>query len=103
MRQLVAPAAEPAIAAAAAVANGRAGGEPLALLDGFGFSLQVSPEQAATLEAAAAKQQQQRLKWLQHCGGQEGQQQGVTTLPLPPPDALKRLCRRVRSCLGGGG
>lgn len=59
--------------------------EPQVVVDAYGFSLTVMPDQAAILERCRARQEAVRQKWAQHV--QEG--------GLPPPDALKKLCRKV--------
>ncbi|EFN58503.1 hypothetical protein CHLNCDRAFT_56888 [Chlorella variabilis] len=58
--------------------------EPQVVVDAYGFSLTVMPDQAAILERCRARQEAVRQKWAQHV--QEG--------GLPPPDALKKLCRK---------
>ena len=55
--------------------------------DGYGFSMEVTAEQAAILERCRAKQEHARERWAaapreEHSG-------------LPPPDVLKKLCRKV--------
>ncbi|KAL4443069.1 hypothetical protein ABPG77_008560 [Micractinium sp. CCAP 211/92] len=58
---------------------------PQEVQDAFGFSLGVSPEQAAILERCRAQQEHGRAKWQAAARGPDG---------LPPPDVLKKLCRK---------
>lgn len=59
---------------------------PQEVQDAFGFTLEVSPEQAAILERCRARQEHVRAKWQAAARGPDG---------LPPPDVLKKLCRKV--------
>ena len=55
--------------------------------DAIANTLTVTAEQAAILERCAARQEAVRPKWTHHMPEGGG---------LPPPDVLKRLCRKVR-------
>lgn len=60
--------------------------EPAQVVDTYGFTLTITPEQAAILDRCRAKQEAVRSKWVE-----QAQEAG-----LPPTDALKKLCRKVR-------
>ena len=59
---------------------------PHEALDAFGFSLEVTSEQAGILERCRARQEHVRAKWQAAARGPNG---------LPLPDVLKKLCRKV--------
>ncbi|KAL4457817.1 hypothetical protein ABPG75_012682 [Micractinium tetrahymenae] len=58
---------------------------PCEVQDAYGFTLEVTPEQAAILERCRARQEHVRAKWQPAARGPDG---------LPPPDVLKKLCRK---------
>ena len=94
VRQLVAP---PEAEAEHQGVDGRhVEGPPQQVQDAYGFSFEVTPAQAAILERCRSKQEQQLAKWQQY-----QRDEGLA----PPPDTLKRLCRKVRRggrCSGVG-
>eukprot|EP00887_Chlorella_sp_A99_P001441 scaffold8.g1441.t1 len=60
------------------------GEERQAQTDCYGFEILVTPEQAEALARCRQREDAQRAKWAAHPAGGG----------LPPPDRLKRLCRR---------
>lgn len=69
-------------------------GAPVAITDAYGFTIEVTPEQAAILERCRAKSERLAAKW-GPCTGSGGE--------LAPTEALKKLCRKVWGWGDGGG